>query len=126
MSGANALNGPALRDALSNETVVYILNNFLITKSCPDFMFADRGKTLYIIVGIICVLSVIGCVLRVSRNRRQKYVQEKNMSLCEPRARNLNTCGYGHVSWSAAQLQHAPPEPGPKLSGLILHTPMKP
>ena len=28
------------------------------------------------------------------------------MSLCEPRARYLNTCGYGHVSWSAAQLQH--------------------
>jgi hypothetical protein len=44
-------------------------------------------------------------LLRVSHNRRQKYVQEKNMSLCEPRARYLNTCGYGYMSWSAAQLQ---------------------
>ena len=39
-------------------------------------------------------------LLRVSRNRRQKYVQEKNMSLCEPRARYLNTWGSDHVERS--------------------------
>ena len=81
-------------------------------------------RLLYILVYIyrynICQL------LRVSRNRRQKYVQEKNMSLCEPRARYLNTCGYGHVSWNAAQLQHAPPEPHDGRSQIVRFNPSYP